>query len=219
MGNRKSSKKYFFSVEGETEEWYLLWLRDLINSTDHAAYKVSIDCKIEKDPLKRAKGLVNTSKTEIYHFFDYESDEDVHVKRFTDTMDRMKQAMSIGKQIKYKFGCSNFAFDLWIVLHKIDCNGALPHRRGYLAYINRAFGKNFESMDEYKREDNFKGCLNQLTLEDVIRAIERSERIMVRNAENGYILHNYKGFKYYKENPSLAVWEAIKKIMQDCKLI
>ena len=63
MGNRKSSKKYFFSVEGETEEWYLLWLRDLINSTDHAAYKVSIDCKIEKDPLKRAKGLVNTSKT------------------------------------------------------------------------------------------------------------------------------------------------------------
>ena len=71
MGNRKSSKKYFFSVEGETEEWYLLWLRDLINSTDHAAYKVSIDCKIEKDPLKRAKGLVNTSKTEIYHFFDY----------------------------------------------------------------------------------------------------------------------------------------------------
>ena len=50
------------------------------------------------------KGLVNTSKTEIYHFFDYESDEDVHVKRFTDTMDRMKQAMSIGKQIKYKFG-------------------------------------------------------------------------------------------------------------------
>lgn len=219
MGNRKSSKKYFFSVEGETEEWYLLWLRDLINSTDHAAYKVSIDCKIEKDPLKRAKGLVNTSKTEIYHFFDYESDEDVHVKRFTDTMDRMKQAMSIGKQIKYKFGYSNFAFDLWIVLHKIDCNGALPHRRGYLAYINRAFGKNFESMDEYKREDNFKGCLNQLTLEDVIRAIERSERIMVRNAENGYILHNYKGFKYYKENPSLAVWGAIKKIMQDCKLI
>lgn len=56
-------------------------------------------------------------------------------------MDRMKQAMSIGKQIKYKFGYSNFAFDLWIVLHKIDCNGALPHRRGYLAYINRAFGK------------------------------------------------------------------------------
>ena len=122
MGNRKSSKKYFFSVEGETEEWYLLWLRDLINSTDHAAYKVSIDCKIEKDPLKRAKGLVNTSKTEIYHFFDYESDEDVHVKQFTDTMDRMKQAMSIGKQIKYKFGynCQFSSEDIKNVLNAIE---------------------------------------------------------------------------------------------------
>lgn len=26
MANRKSTKKYYFSVEGETEEWYLLWL-------------------------------------------------------------------------------------------------------------------------------------------------------------------------------------------------
>lgn len=69
-------------------------------------------------------------RQKFIHFLIYESDEDVHVKRFTDTMDRMKQAMSIGKQIKYKFGYSNFAFDLWIVLHKIDCNGALPHRRG-----------------------------------------------------------------------------------------
>ena len=37
MANRKNSKKYYFSVEGETEEWYLLWLRDLINSTEEAA--------------------------------------------------------------------------------------------------------------------------------------------------------------------------------------
>lgn len=51
MANRKSTKKYYFSVEGETEEWYLLWLRDLINSTEEAAFKVAIDCKIEKDPL------------------------------------------------------------------------------------------------------------------------------------------------------------------------
>lgn len=55
MANRKNSKKYYFSVEGETEEWYLLWLRDLINSTEEAAFKVAIDCKIEKDPLKELK--------------------------------------------------------------------------------------------------------------------------------------------------------------------
>lgn len=219
MANRKSSRKYFFSVEGETEEWYLLWLRDLINSTEKTAFKVTIDCKIEKDPLKRAKGLVNTTKTEIFHFSDYESDEEVHVKQFTDTMDRMKSAMKLGKQITYRFGYSNFTFDLWIILHKADCNGTLPHRQGYLPHINRAFGTSFESMAEYKHEDNFKRCLKQLSLDDVVKAIERSERIMAKNAESGYTLHNYKGFKYYKENPSLSVWEAVKKIMQDCKLI
>ena len=47
MANRKSTKKYYFSVEGETEEWYLLWLRDLINSTEEAAFKVAIDLDSE----------------------------------------------------------------------------------------------------------------------------------------------------------------------------
>ena len=111
MAKRKSTKKYYFSVEGETEQWYLLWLRDLINSTDEAAYKVSFDCKIEKDPLKRAKGLTVTGKTEIYHISDYESEEEYHVRQFTDAMDRMKEATKLGKQIVYKFGYSNFTFE------------------------------------------------------------------------------------------------------------
>ena len=219
MVKRKSAKKYYFSVEGETEQWYLFWLRDLINSTEEAAYKVAIDCKIEKDPLKRAKGLTLTGPTNIYHFSDYESDEEYHARDFTGTMDRMKQAMQLGKQISYKFGYSNFAFDLWIVLHKSDCYGALGHRKQYLPYINHAFGENFESMDKYKREDNFKRCLSQLTLDDVRKAIERSEHIMNQNEQRGYVLQRYKGFTYYKENPSLAVWEAIKLILTDCKLM
>ena len=219
MAKRKSAKKYYFSVEGETEQWYLFWLRDLINNTEEAAFKVAIDCKIEKDPLKRAKGLTLTGKTEIYHISDYESDEEYHVKQFMDAMDRMKQAMQLGKQITYKFGYSNYAFDLWIVLHKSDCYGSLGHRKQYLPYINRAFGEHFESMDEYKHEDNFKRCLAQLNLDDVRKAVERSEHIMDQNEQRGYVLQRYKGFTYYKENPSLAVWEAIKLILTDCKLL
>ena len=29
----------------------------------------------------------------------------------------------------------------------------------------------------------------------------------------------YKGYQYYKENPSLTAWEAIEKILKDCELI
>ena len=63
-------------------------------------------------------------------------------------MDNMKKAKELGKQITYKFGYSNFTFDLWIVFHKVDCNGSFTHRGQYLNPINRAYDENFESMDD-----------------------------------------------------------------------
>ena len=72
---------------------------------------------------------------------------------------------------------------------------------------------------KYKKEANFKRCLGKLQLSNVIDAIGRAKKIMLKNQENGYILHQYKGYRYYKENPSLMAWEAIEKILADCKLI
>lgn len=68
MIRRKSTKKYYFSVEGETEQWYLKWLQDLINNTEESTYKVSIDCPVKKNPLKHAKSLTITKEIEVYHF-------------------------------------------------------------------------------------------------------------------------------------------------------
>lgn len=219
MANRKPNKKYYFSVEGETEQWYLKWLQEIINDTEEAAYKVSIDCPVRKNPLKHAKSLVVTRKIEVYHFFDYESDEEIHVQRFMDAMDNMKKAQNLGKQIIYKSGYSNFTFDLWLILHMTNCNGAYTHRKQYITAINRAYNENFQDMDEFKKEDNFKRCLKKLQLPNVIDAVNRAKTIMQKNKDNGYALHQYKGYKYYKENPSLTAWEAIEKILLDCKLI
>ena len=68
MAKRKPTNKYYFSVEGETEQWYLKWLQDTINNTEKAACKVSIDCPVRKNPLKHAKSMTVTRKIEIYHF-------------------------------------------------------------------------------------------------------------------------------------------------------
>lgn len=87
------------------------------------------------DPLKRAKTLVVTGKTEIWHISDYESDESIHVSEFKNTMDKMKKASELGKQILYKFGYTNLTFDLWIILHKTDCNGSQFHRKKLYPYI------------------------------------------------------------------------------------
>ena len=86
MANMNSTKKYYFTVEGETEQWYLKWLQDRINENPEASYKVSFDCPVQKNPLKRAKSLVVTGKTEVWHLSDYESDDSIHTKQFTETM-------------------------------------------------------------------------------------------------------------------------------------
>ena len=134
-------------------------------------------------------------------------------------MDRMAETKSLRKQITYKFGYSNFTFDLWMILHKMDCRGAFSHRKQYVTPINRAYGEKFENMDEFKHEANFKRCLKKLTLEDVIEAVNRAKAIMEINKQNGYTLHQYRGYSYYKENPSLMVWEIIEKVLVDCKLM
>lgn len=217
MGNRKLIKKYYFSVEGETEQWYLEWLRDTINANEQSKYEVCIEPKVRNDPVKYVKSLSITGKTEIYHLSDYESDESMHVKRFKTTMDRLKEASSI-KQVTYRFGYSNLTFDLWMILHKRDCYSSCLHRRMYISLINSAYDEKFENMDQYKEEKNFKRCLKKLDLSDVIFAIERAKKIMNRNRESGYVAQCYKGYTYYKENPSLAIWEAIEKILADCGL-
>lgn len=178
MGKRKPTNKYYFSVEGETEQWYLKWLQDLINNTEESACKVSIDCPVKKNPLKHAKSLTVTRKIEVYHFF-----------------------------------------DLWIILHMADCNVSYTHRKQYITPINKVFGEKFENMDEYKHEDNFKRCLSKMNISNVIDAIRRAKKIMQKNQENGYSLLQYKGYRYYKENPSLSAWEAIEKILSECKLL
>ena len=96
----KHTKKYYFSVEGETEQWYLKWLQNLINQTPESKIKVSFDCPVQKNPLRRAKSIVLTGKTEIYHISDYESNDETHVREFKETIDRMSEAKKIGKQIK-----------------------------------------------------------------------------------------------------------------------
>lgn len=66
---------------------------------------------------------------------------------------------------------------------------------------------------------DFKRCLQKISLSDVIAAISRAKEIMKRNEENGYVLQQYKGYTYYRENPSLMIWEPIEKILKDCALV
>lgn len=195
------------------------WLQNAINAAPEATYTVKLDSKIQKNPLARVKRLTILEKTEITHVFDRESEEPSHIKQFQTTLDQMKAAQTIGKSIKYKLGYSNLTFELWIILHKADCNGPLTHRSQYLIPLNRAYREKFENLEQYKQADNFKRVLGKLNLEDVRQAVRRAKTIMKRNEDSGYKLQQYKGYSYYKQNPSLSIWETVEKILSECGIL
>ncbi len=214
---RDGNKTYHFSVEGFTEKWYMDWLQNMINAELQDG-SVKLDSRVQKDPLSYAKRVTVHDKMKIFHVFDYESAESVHTQHFLTTLERMKKAEKIGKDIKYYLGYSNFTFELWMILHKADCNGQLAHRRQYLKYLNDAYEEHFEDLDQYKHEKNFKRILGKLSLDNVCQAVQRSERIMQHN-QITYSPQKYKGYEYYKENPSLTIGEVIGDILKDCKLM
>lgn len=223
MRKRITTKSYFFSVEGETERWYLDHLQRIINNSKRSI-PVKFIIRVKKDPREMVKSYPFDDKTTINHICDIESNSDEHKKIFRQTLDNMESVRLtseelIGKELNYRLGYSNYTFDLWVALHKRDCNAPLSDRKQYLKYLNSGFEEHFSSMDEYKEEDNFKRCMKKITLDNVITAIERAEKIMANNKSNGYKSVEYKKFTYYTENPSLSVHEIIADILRQCELI
>ncbi len=221
MDRKNHVLKYTFTVEGETEMWYLKWLEQQINATPESRYNVAIDARVAMNPLKFAKTAISfTTTSKAVHLCDYESNDKELVKKFHGVLDAMKKAKKIiGRPFQYTLGYSNFSFELWIVLHKLNCNGMLADRSQYLNYINRAFSENFASLRHFKTEQNFKACLAKLTLDDVKQAIHRAKLIMDSKEKNGIAPMEYKGYTYYRENPALSIWESIEGILKDCSII
>lgn len=215
---KKQNNKYYFSVEGESEKAYLLWLKEKINNNDNATHKVDFKINIELSPLSMVKSLYNLGETEVFHLCDYESNDEEHVGRFIKILDEMQQGENQGKQVSFTLGYCNYAFDLWILLHKVNLKQHLSDRFKYLNVINKCFHKEFSSMDDYKSHKNFESCLEQLDLDCVKNAINNAKEIMKLNKEN-YRPVRYRKYEYFKENPSLSVHEIIENILRDCGLL
>lgn len=70
--SRKQNLTYYFSVEGETEYWYLKWLEGQIKASGTAKHKITIKPEVAKDPVSYVKKLVIQRKTTIWHLSDIE---------------------------------------------------------------------------------------------------------------------------------------------------
>lgn len=111
------TKKYVLTVEGETEQWYFLWLKDQINKVEPRKYNASIVPKVQQSPRSFYKGTNAKVTPEAIHICDIESTDPYHIDKFENILKEMKEAKQ-QKNIKYQLGYSNFTFELWIILHK-----------------------------------------------------------------------------------------------------
>lgn len=220
MNKRKITKQYTFTVEGNTEKWYFDWLNECLKAETDLKCNVKVISKVYPNPLSYAKRINTTSTAYLAHICDVEGNQESEINRFKGVLDQLNQANRFyPNNFNYNLGYSNFTFELWMILHKQDCNSHLSHRTKYLNKINQAFNEKFQNLTEYKKEVNFKRCLSKLSLEDVKDAIERAKKIMELNKENGVKKEKYSGFEFYLHNPSLTIYEAVETIFKDCGLL
>ena len=213
---KKPNSKYYFSVEGETEKWYLEWLQKIINHQDGVTCKVIFDIKKEINPESRVKGLTVAQKTKIVHVFDYESQD--HDKAFQNILCKMRSAEKLGKNVVYYLGYSNFDFELWMILHKGYFNQALSDKREFLDIINKRYQKKIMSLKVYKEEKNFKKLLEMLTISDVINAVGHAKKLMLEQSKVNKITE-YKKYVYVKENPATSLHIYIEDILKETGLM
>lgn len=217
----KKVEQYFLSVEGYNEKWYFEHLQNLINNIDDEnSHNVKFNIKIDKSPLSRRKSLtlpiLGRQKLKVFHISDYESNNEEHIKNFQTILDELKTIKTKYTDFDYKLGYSNFAFELWLILHKDKGRFSVEDRSRYIEKINTLYGTNFAKLKDSKDEANFSKLLGQITLDDVKTAVKNAHQIRQYQQDIGHNLVEYKGFKYYRENPDLTVNECVEKILKSC---
>lgn len=213
------SQQYYFLVEGECEERYLRRLQKLINERQDIGQKVSFDIKRGVTMTSMVKNLSPWVKTTIVEVMDYEGSSQSDQQTFVHALDDMEKASHLKPGVKCVLGYSNLTFELWILLHKMDCRRTLDNKKQYLDLLNKAYKSEFETLSKFKQEKNFKKILESITLEEVKDAIKKAEAIRKQNEQDSIPTIYKKKFKYFKKNPDCSLQEFIRKILEDCGLM
>lgn len=224
---RKESRKFYLSVEGiNCEKLYFQHLQKLINSSPESAYNVSFDIKPQISPMSMYKRIshkpvdkVGNRPIPYIHIQDLEDYNNTTLrKKFEQSIDEMINVKK-DSEVPYILGYSNFTFELWILLHVADMKGPVTDRYSYLSYINKCFNRNFKTLDMYKSEDEFQKILLEfVTLDSIRQALNRAESISEMHACNKDKMINYRGFRFYKDNPDTAVGQVVRMIFDVCKI-
>lgn len=222
---RKESRKFYLSVEGvNCEKLYFQHLQKLINSFDESRYNVSFDIKPQISPMSMYKRIAHKPVDKVknrpipyIHIQDIENYQNVTLrKKFEQTIDEMVDVEK-DSEAPYVLGYSNFTFELWMLLHVADMKGPVTNGYSNLSYINRCFGRNYKTLDEYKPEREFTGILSEfITMDSVKAAIVRAQALRQIHSVTKDRMVNYRGFRYFIDNPDTTVDRVVMMIFEIC---
>ena len=224
---KKESRQFNISVEGiNCEKMYFEHLAKIINSSERNTYNLKVDPK-KMSPLEYAKRNAykpiekrrGNKKIPFIHIQDIEDYyNNFQRAKFYGMIDDMRKAEDMFG-ITYKLGYSNYTFELWMLLHVADVIFAVRDRSSYLGLINRYFHRNYKSIDEYKKQNEFGKILDQfVTLDSVKLAIARAEKIVRNNDLDKKSKDKYSGFTFFRDNPDLSVHTVVQMILEVCEV-
>ena len=216
---RNESRQFNMSVEGvNCERLYFKHLAKLINGSGRNQYNLKISPKA-MTPFQYAKrnAYKPVEKLPYIHIQDIEDYyDDAKRKKSYGVIDEMRKAESTFG-ISYRLGYSNYTFELWMLLHVADMNYGVASRVAYLKPVNQYFHRNYKSLDDFKTEAEFQGILNEfITLDAVLLAVSRAERIVKSNTAQEKIKETYRKVAFYRDNPDVTVHEVVKLIFDTC---
>jgi len=107
-------------------------------------------------------------------------------------------------------GYSNVNFDLWLILHKENYTRSVIRTDSYVADVKRVFG--LESIEDIKNRTTIVKILNQITLDDVKKAIKRAENIRKRKLSND--ARRIGQTKVY-QNPDFSIHDFLRNVLLD----
>jgi len=205
---RKEQVRYLCIVHGQQERMYFRHLQSLIEDKGRRNVVFSIQ---EGDRFLMERVLKQVKYSGVY-VFDHDLDDD----GFRDNIEKCQELSKkrFHAKVVVAHAYSNICFDLWLLLHKTSFNNPQMAPSGYHHHVRTEFG--LEKNANIKSADSMKKILRVVSLEDVISAIGRVERIREGKIQTDGV--NIGEYRCY-DNPDLSIHEFIKSVLVECGIM
>lgn len=208
--NKKDKKiravciNYFCVVEGQQEELYIHHLAKLLNKFSEKRFNFNIKIGKLRD---LEKSYVDYDSVLI---FDYDFKDAEFERNLSGCINLNKKNKRAKKNVYHAY--SSACFDLWLILHKKNFNAPVSKPQGYVNEVRNTF--NLDSEADIKSREIIEKILEQITLDDVKKAVERAAKI---HKEKLPCDATHINGEIYYPNPDFSIHKFISTVINQMK--